>query len=154
MIINSLQEFCTYFTQERPLLGIDFGEKKVGFALSDPQKLLAMPLMLSTSSSDKQKIADIISLSKKHNVCGIVIGLPLNMDGTDSSRTTRVKSFVNMLSCESNLPIFLQDERMTSSAANSLLKESGMSRKDRAKIDDQVAASMILESTLIKLRNI
>jgi putative Holliday junction resolvase len=152
MITTSLQEFCKYFAPNAPILAIDMGEKKVGLALSDRNRVMAMPLEVLRFDGDKQKLTHILSLIKMHNVCCIVIGLPLNMDGTDSSQTMKVRNFSEKLALLCEQPIYLQDERMTSSAANSLLKGMGMSRKDRHQIDDQVAACMILESVFDNLR--
>lgn len=154
MITTSLQEFCQCFKQNAPLLAIDMGEKKVGFALTDMNRIMAMPMEVLRFDNDKQKIEHILSLLAKHKPCAIVIGLPLNMDGTDSDQTTKVRSFSEKLSIKCTIPIYMQDERMTSSAANSLLKSMGMNRKDRHQIDDQVAACLILESVLDNLRHV
>jgi len=154
MITTSLQEFCQYFKQNSPLMAIDMGEKKVGFALTDMNRIMAMPVEVLRFDNDKQKIEHILGLLAKHKPCGIVIGLPLNMDGTDSDQTTKVRSFAEKLSTKCDLQIYMQDERMTSSAANSLLKSMGMNRKDRHQIDDQVAACLILESVLDNMRHV
>jgi len=152
MIMTSLQEFCKYFKINSPIIAIDMGEKKVGFAMTDMSRVMAMPLEVLRFDHDKQKIAHILGLLERHKPCAIVIGLPLNMDGTDSDQTVKVRAFAEKLSTACALPIYMQDERMTSSAANSLLKSIGMNRKDRHQIDDQVAACLILESVLDNLR--
>lgn len=154
MITTSLQEFCKYFKPNAPIIAIDMGEKKVGFAMTDMSRVMAMPMEVLRFDCDKQKISHISSLIAKHKPCAIVIGLPLNMDGTDSDQTVKVRAFAEKLSMKSDLPIYMQDERMTSSAANSLLKSIGMSRKDRHQMDDQVAACLILESVLDNLRHV
>ena len=154
MITTSLQEFCKYFVPNAPILAIDMGEKKVGFALSDRNRVMAMPLEVLRFDGDKKKLAYIVTLLQQNKVCSIVIGLPLNMDGTDSEQTTKVRAFAAKLSELCDQPIYMQDERMTSSAANSLLKGMGMNRKDRHQIDDQVAACMILESVFDNLRHV
>ena len=115
---------------------------------------MAMPLEVLRFDHDKQKIAHILNLLQTGNVCAIVIGLPLNMDGTDSEQTTKVRAFAAKLAALCQQPIYMQDERMTSSAANSLLKGMGMSRKDRHQVDDQVAACLILESVFDNLRHV
>jgi putative Holliday junction resolvase len=154
MITASLQEFCQYFAPNAPILAIDMGEKKVGFALSDRNRIMAMPLEVLKFDNDKQKTSYILSILKNSGVCAIVIGLPLNMDGTDSEQTTKVREFAKKLSTLCEQPIYMQDERMTSSAANSLLKGMGMNRKDRHQVDDQVAACLILESVFDNLRHV
>ena len=152
MITTSLQEFYKYFKPNAPIIAIDIGEKKVGFAMTDMSRAFAMPLEVLRFDNDKQKIAHILVLLKQHRPCGIVMGLPLNMDGTDSEQTLKVRGFAKKLAMQCDMPIYMQDERMTSSAANSLLKSIGMNRKDRHQMDDQVAACLILESVLDNLR--
>ncbi len=154
MITTSLQEFCQYFVPNAPILALDMGEKKVGFAISDRSRVMAMPLEVLRFENDKKKIAYIIGLLEKHKPCAIVIGLPLNMDGTDSEQTIKVREFASKLATLCKQVIYMQDERMTSSAANSLLKSIGMNRKDRHQMDDQVAACMILESVFDNLRHV
>jgi len=151
MIIQSLQEFCRYLTPNAPIMAIDMGEKKLGFALTDMNRVMAMPLDVMRFDSDKKKISHILDLINKHKVCAIVMGLPLNMDGTNSEQTIKVRAFAEGLA---SVPIYMQDERMTSMAANSLLKSIGMNRKDRHQMDDQVAACMILESVLEGIKNL
>ena len=88
------------------------------------------------------------------NICAIVVGLPVNMDGTNSEQTKIVVNFVNKLAKKTNLPIYLQDERLTSKAADSLLRNMGFNRKQRNERDDMAAASMILETTLESARRL
>ena len=82
------------------------------------------------------------------------MGLPVNMDGTNSEQTKIVVNFVNKLAKKTNLPIYLQDERLTSKAADSLLRNMGFNRKQRNERDDMAAASMILETTLESARRL
>lgn len=154
MIIPSLQEFCKYFKPQSPILSIDMGEKKMGFAVTDMNKVMAMPLEVLRFDHLKHKIEHIVKLIAKYRPCGIVIGLPLNMNGTESEQTKSVHTFVEKLTSTTDIPIYMQDERMTSSAANALLKFTGMNRKDRHQLDDQVAACLILESVLDGMRNL
>ncbi len=148
MIINSPQEFCQFFHKGKPIVSIDYGFKKLGLAISTPDHHLPMPLKIIEHESDKKKITEIISILKEKNICAIVIGLPINMDGTKSDQTVTVENFANKLTKRTELPIFFQDERLTSKAANNLLKDFGLKRKNRNAIDDLAAASMILETTL------
>lgn len=85
---------------------------------------------------------------QEKNISAIVIGLPINMDGTKSEQTILTEKFAEKLEKRSNLPIFLQDERLTSKAADNLLKGFGLKRKDRNNQDDLAAASLILETVL------
>lgn len=148
MIIDTLQEFCTFFKSEHPLIGIDHGQKKIGLAISTPDHQMSLPLELITGDSEKKKLNHIVEVTKNKNICAIVVGLPLNMDGTKSDQTITVEKFAEKLEKRTNLPIFFQDERLTSRAADNLLKSFGIKRKNRNKNDDLAAASMILETTL------
>ena len=148
MIIDTLQEFCTFFKLGQPLIGVDYGQKKIGLAISTPDHQMSMPLQLLTGDSEKKKLNEIADIAKNKHACAIVIGIPFNMDGTKSEQTLIVEKFTEKLERRTHLPIFFQDERLTSRAADNLLKSFGIKRKNRNKNDDLTAASMILETTL------
>ena len=148
MIIPSLQEFYSFFESNKPLLAIDYGSKKIGLAMSTPDHLIAMPHSIIFANKEQEKLNKIADFIAKHNICAIVVGFPVNMDGTSSEQTKIVINFVDKLAKKTNLPIYLQDERLTSKAADSLLRNMGFNRKQRNERDDMAAASMILETTL------
>lgn len=154
MIIQELQEFCKSFKASRPVLSIDYGSKKIGIAISTPDYNLCMPMTIISGESEKKKLQEIVAIVKDKNVCAIVIGLPINMDGTKSDQTLIVEKFAEKLANRTNEPIFLQDERLTSRAADNLLKNFGLSRKNRNSNDDLAAASMILETTLESVKKL
>jgi putative Holliday junction resolvase len=154
MIIATLQEFCKYFKLGQPLIGIDYGQKKLGLAISSQNHQMSMPLQLLTGDSEKKKLNEIVEIAKNKNACAIVVGLPFNMDGTKSEQTFIVEKFTEKLVRRTHLPIFFQDERLTSRAADSLLKSFGIKRKNRNATDDLTAASMILETTLNSSQNL
>jgi len=154
MIIDTVQEFCKFFQKGHAVISIDHGLKKLGLAISSPDHHLPMPLKLIEIESDKKKLKEIIEIIKEQKICAIVVGLPVNMDGTKSPQTLLVENFAEKLSRRTNLPIFMQDERLTSKAADNLLKDLGLKRKNRNAQDDLVAASMILETTLNSVRNL
>jgi len=154
MIITSLQEFYSFFELSKPLLAIDYGNKKIGLAISSPDHKIAMPHSIITAVDDKEKLRRIIDFIVKNNICAIVVGLPVNMDGTSSSQAKIVTSFVNKLAKETNLPIYLQDERLTSKAADNMLKNMGFNRRQRNERDDMAAASLILETVLESVKKI
>jgi putative Holliday junction resolvase len=154
MIINSLQEFYSFFEISKPLLAIDYGNKKIGLAISSPDHRIAMPHSIIAVNNDREKLDRIIDFSVKYNICAIVVGLPVNMDGTSSSQAKIVNNFVNKLIKKTNLPIYLLDERLTSRAADSMLKNMGLNRRQRNERDDMVAASMILETALESVKKL
>lgn len=153
MIFTSLQDFCKELKANSSLLSIDYGKRKLGFAISDPSKKIAMPLDVKEFKHDKDKIPYIEQLISKHNLHGIVIGLPIHMDGSDSIQAEVITKFAETLFKQTSQPIFLQDERLSTKAAQSLLKSFGMKRKHRDEIDDKISASMILETVIDSLRH-
>lgn len=154
MIITSLQEFYSFFELRKPLLAIDYGNKKIGLAISSPDHKISMPHSIITAGGDREKLQRIIDFIVKSNICAIVVGLPVNMDGTSSSQAKIVTSFVNKLAKGTNLPIYLQDERLTSRAADNMLKDMGFNRRQRNQRDDMAAASLILETVLESVKKI
>ena len=154
MIITTLQEFCKHFRKGKPVISIDYGTRKLGLAISSPDHHLPMPLKLIVVESDKRKLKELLEIIQEQSVCAIVIGLPLNMDGTKSTQTLLVEGSAAKLSNRNNLPIFMQDERLTSKLADNLLKSFGLKRKNRNAQDDLTAASMILETTLDSIKRL
>lgn len=154
MIKESLQDFYANLEANMPILGIDYGKRKLGFAISDPSQNISVPLEIASFDKEDQKIAYIISMIEKHKICGIVIGKPVNMDGTASEGSRLIQKFAHFLADSCKLPIFLQDERLTTRAAHSLLKSAGINRKDRDELDDQISASLILETVIDSIKNL
>lgn len=154
MIARGLQEFYQLIKPNTPIIAVDFGEKKIGIALSDPGQTIAMPLEVYSNSSADLKIKKILETASKYSASGIVMGLPVNMDGSDSDQTQRVLEFTKTLSEATDIMIFLQDERLTTKAAGNLLKSFGLTRKERNNNDDRIAASMILETVLDSLKRL
>ncbi len=154
MITSSLQEFYSFFEAAKPVLAIDYGSKKIGLAISSPDHTIAMPHSMIIATKEQEKLDKITNFIIKYNICAIVVGFPVNMDGTNSEQTKTVINFVDKLAKKTKLPLYLQDERLTSKAADSLLRSMGISRKKRNERDDMAAASMILETTLESIRKL
>ena len=153
MIIKNLQEFYRLLIPNAPLIAIDYGSKKLGIALSNQERSIAMPLNTITEIK-KIVITSLLNIIEKYKVCGVIIGLPIDMSGAVTEQTNIVMKFAEELAKSINLPIYLQDERLTTKAANNFLKSFGVKRKDRNNNDDAVAASMILETVLDSIKNI
>ncbi len=151
MITASVQEFYSFFQSGKPIMSIDYGLRKVGFAISTPDLSYSMPYMNKTEDTDQKKIELIAKIISEKDICAIVIGWPINMDGSKSSQTILVENFAKILSESIKLPIFFQDERLTTRAADVALKELGFNRRARNNNDDAVSASMILETTLLAI---
>ncbi|MDF2965555.1 MAG: hypothetical protein K0Q51_943 [Rickettsiaceae bacterium] len=151
MIIANLQDFSKKVNRPCRLLAIDYGKKKLGIAVSNPEQTMALPIRQLIEERLEVRLKELAAIIKEFDVKGLVIGLPLNMDGSSSEQSEIVEKFALNLAENLHLPIFLQDERLTSKAASNALKTAGFNRKERDSMDDQIAASMILETTLTRL---
>ncbi|OGS17310.1 MAG: Holliday junction DNA helicase RuvA [Elusimicrobia bacterium RIFOXYA2_FULL_50_26] len=129
------------------LLGIDYGHRRIGLALSDPLGITAQPLEVLERVSLKEDFARIAAIVAKYGVEKIVLGLPINMNGTESGLTSDVRRFAEELRESVALPVEFIDERLTTMQAERMLvEEADMSREKRKKVRDKLAASLILQS--------
>lgn len=138
-----------------PLLGLDLGEKTIGLAVSDPRWSVASPLETirrAKFTKDAERLEAIIAERK---VGGLVMGLPVNMDGTEGPRCQSTRAFARNLQNQRGLtlPIAFWDERLSTSAVERfLVAEADMTRKRRAQVVDKMAAAYILQGALDALR--
>ncbi|MBN1621089.1 MAG: Holliday junction resolvase RuvX [Endomicrobiales bacterium] len=131
------------------ILAIDYGKKRIGLALSDPLGITANPLSVLHRKSLSEDIKKIKSIIEEKEVGKVVLGLPLNMDGTPGILTEEIKSFAKKIEKEVNIDVEFHDERLTThEAENLLIEEANMSREKRKKIKDKIAACLILKSYL------
>ncbi len=131
---------------EGKLLGVDFGLKRVGLAVCDSLHILATPLPVYYTKSMRNSIDYVARVASEQEACGVVVGLPLNLDGTESVQSGRARTFAKNLGKVSGLPIELFDERLTTVEADELLLEAGITRAaERAKLVDSMAAKVILQ---------
>ncbi len=130
------------------ILGVDYGEQRVGFAISDPTGSFAMPTCMKKVNSEKEIIREIISVSREKNAEKIVIGLPLNMNGSKGPMANKVEQIAEKLRSLLKIPIELWDERLTTKTAEKVLIEADMSRKKRKQVRDKLAAQVILQTYL------
>jgi putative Holliday junction resolvase len=135
------------------ILGLDIGRKTIGVALSDEAGITAQPLKVIRRSSLARDLEDVFSIARENDVEKIVAGLPLNMNGTQSSTTEFVLKFVEMLKKAGELPVVTWDERLSTAAVERLLIEGDMSRGRRKEVIDKMAASYILQGYLDSLRH-
>jgi putative Holliday junction resolvase len=154
MIIADLQDFSKIVKTPCRLLGIDYGKKKLGIAVSNPEQTMALPIRQIMEERIDIRLKELASIIEEFSVKGLVIGLPINMDGSLSEQSDIVEKFAQKLTDSLQLPVYLQDERLTSKAANNALKTAGFNRRERDSLDDQIAACMILETTLTRLHRI
>ena len=132
------------------IVGIDFGLKRIGIAISDPLRSFATPLEKIERTKNLEKdIEQLLSLLKDRGSIELfIIGLPLHMDGKESPMSTLARAFGEKLSELTKIPCEFVDERLTSKAAESLLSELSMNRKKRSQAVDVVSASLILQTYL------
>ena len=131
---------------EGKLLGVDFGLKRVGLAVCDGMHILATPLPVYHTKSMRNSIDHVARVAREQEVFGVVVGLPLNLDGTESVQSGRARAFAKNLGKVSGLPVELFDERLTTVEADELLLEAGVTRAaERAKLVDSMAAKVILQ---------
>ncbi len=127
-------------------LAIDYGTKRTGLAISDPTETIVSPL--AVVRSDKQLLKKISDVVEKEAVQAVVVGLPLNMDDSQGPQTKLVLGFAERLKAVLNVPIYFQDERLSSFAAEEKLAEAGYFGSEKSRRLDAVAAAEILEAFL------
>ena len=136
------------------LLGLDLGEKTIGLALSDTLLSVATPMQTlkrGKFTADATRLDIIIS---EQGVGGLVVGLPLNMDGSDGPSAQSARAFGRNWAGRSALPLVFQDERLSTSAVTRTLLEADASRRRRSDVVDKMAAAYILQGALDRLRNL
>ncbi len=135
------------------LLGLDLGEKTIGVAVSDLTLTLASPLELIRKSKFTQEAERLFALMDHRQASGIVIGLPVNMDGTEGPRAQSCRAFARNLLRLRDFPIAFWDERWSSSVMNRfLIEEADLSRAKRAEVIDKNAAAYILQGALDRMK--
>lgn len=152
MYSKKLQEIIRLIQPGKPIICFDYGARKIGVAATLPDHSFSMPKKVIVEGSSKKQLEICSKEVKEVGACLIIVGLPLNMDGSQSKQTVEVQKFALKLEEYSCVPVYLQDERLTSRAADNLLKGAGLGRKDRNSKDDAIAANLILE-TFLQLKN-
>lgn len=134
------------------LLGLDLGTKTIGVAISDSLRMSATPLETIRRSKFTQDAEALVRIITANDPSGIVIGLPLNMDGSEGPRAQSTRAFARNFSAKTGLPIVFWDERLSTSAVTRTLLEADVSRARRGDVVDKLAASYILQGALERLR--
>lgn len=127
-------------------MGIDYGDKRIGIALSDPLNIISSPYEVFKNMGEEQALNHIINLVKQFDVDEIAMGLPLNMDGSEGERALIHKAFGHKLESLSGIKVHFVDERLTSAEAEEMLIASGMRREKRKEIIDKISAQIILQT--------
>jgi putative Holliday junction resolvase len=155
MAVVDLLELPALLAPYTPVVGLDLGEKTIGVAVSDATRTVATPLELIRRTKFTDDAKALFKLMESRGATGVVIGLPVNMDGTEGPRCQSSRAFArNLLRLRDDLPIAFWDERMSSMAINRMLiDEADMNRARRAEVVDKAAAGWILQGALDRLRN-
>ena len=143
--INDLKETLTPGTR---LLGLDLGTKTIGLAISDSAFMVASPLETIKRKKFTQDAETLFALVDDKNIGGLVLGLPINMDGTEGPRCQSTRQFARNLLSLRDMPITFWDERLSTAAVERAMIDADTSRTKRAKVVDQLAASYILQGAL------
>ncbi|MFV0335569.1 MAG: Holliday junction resolvase RuvX [Tropicimonas sp.] len=151
MIHEEIETFAAALPAALPIAGLDLGTATIGVAISDRRRMTATPLETIRRRKfgvDAQKLLDLLA---GREACGIVLGLPRNMDGSEGPRCQSTRAFARNLERLCDLPVTFWDERLSTVAAERALLEADTSRKRRAEVIDHVAAGFILQGALDRL---
>lgn len=154
MICETPEEFAAALPPMAALAGLDLGTKTIGVAVSDAMQMIASPLETVRRTKFQADAARLLEIIAYRNLGGIVLGLPRNMDGSEGPRAQSTRAFARNLERLTPLAITFWDERLSTVAAERALLEADTSRKRRAEVIDHVAAGVILQGMLDRLRNI
>jgi putative Holliday junction resolvase len=149
MPLFNMTDLRTGLARGQRLIGLDPGSRTIGVALSDVSLLVASPYASLRRGKLSANAADIAAIARKEGAAGMVIGLPLSMDGTPGPAAQAARDWAHALSAATGLPATLWDERLSSAAVNRfLIAEADMTRKRRAEVVDRMAAAYMLQGAL------
>ena len=151
MIYDEIVEFAAALRRDRPVAGLDLGTATIGVAISDRLLGTATPVETIRRKKFGVDAEKLLKLLASREACGIVLGLPRNMDGSEGPRCQSTRAFARNLERLTDLPITFWDERLSTVAAERALLEADTSRKRRAEVIDHVAAGFILQGALDRL---
>ena len=151
-ILEDIEAFAGALPARVALIGIDAGTKTIGLALSDITRTIASPLTVIRRKKFKDDVAELLRLADQHKIAGFVLGLPTNLDGTAGPRVQSTRAFARNVAALTPLPTLLWDERLSTAEAERTLLEADTSRKRRAEVIDKLAATIILQGALDRMR--
>ena len=135
------------------ILGLDLGTKTIGIALSDTLRTIASPFAARGRTDFARDAAYLLALMQEHGAGGIVVGLPLNMNGSEGPSAQSARAFARNFAARSHLPVLLWDERLSTAAVTRTLLEADASRSRRTKVVDKMAAAYLLQGALDAMNN-
>lgn len=135
-----------------PVLGLDLGSKTIGIAVSDITRRIASPLETIERTKFTNDAIMLLDIARKHRASLFVLGMPLNMDGSEGPRAQSTRAFARNLAKLTDIPVVYWDERLSTAAVERMLIEADMSRARRQKVVDKIAAAYLLQSALDSLK--
>ena len=153
-VFESFEDFAEALAKGQAIMGLDLGTKTIGVAISDRLWSVASPRETIKRKKLKEDWARLEALIAENEVGGILLGLPMNMDGSAGPRVQSTQAFARNVAGKTDLPIGFWDERLSTVAAERAMLEADMSRAKRAEAIDHVAAGFILQGALDRLRHL
>ena len=153
MIFDDIDSLAAELPASGALAGIDLGTATIGVAASDTRRCVASPVGTIRRTKPGRDISALMEVCASREVVGLILGLPLNMDGSEGPRCQATRAFARNVARSTELPIGFWDERLSTVAAERALLEADMSRRRRGQVIDHVAASYILQGALDRIRN-
>ncbi len=151
MTTDDIAEFLKSARPRTALMGLDLGTKTIGVAISDTRRRVATPILTVKRTKFGKDAEALLAIITDRNIGGIILGLPMNMDGSEGARCQSTRAFARNFERLCPLPISFWDERLSTVAAERALLEADTSRKRRAELIDHVAASYILQGVLDRI---
>lgn len=152
--VKTLSELKECLTRDQRWMGLDLGSKTIGLSLSDVTLTVATPLETIRRTKFSVDVARLLALAAEHGVGGFVVGLPVNMDGSEGPAAQSARAFARNLEKLTPIPLTFWDERMSTAAVTRTLLEADASRARRAQVVDKMAAAYILQGALERLRRL
>jgi len=154
VIYDDIAQFAAALAPRTALAGLDYGDKTIGVAVSDGLRQVATPLETIRRRKFTLDAARLAAIVAARGIGGLVLGLPRNMDGSEGPRCQSTRAFARNLDRQLDLPITFWDERLSTVAAERALLEADTSRARRAEVIDHVAAGVILQGALDRMRHL
>ena len=151
MLLDNIQDLPARLPRDGRILGLDLGTRTIGLAVSDGARRIASPIGVIARLRLKADLAAVLDAAGQRSVCGFVLGLPVNMDGTEGPRCQATRQFARDLSGVTDLPIAFWDERWSTMAVERAMIAADLSRRKRGKAIDSAAAAYILQGALDRL---
>lgn len=148
----SLEEFRAALPFGQRIIGVDVGTKTLGLALSDVSRMIASALETIRRTKFKEDAQRLLAISAEHKIGGYVVGLPLNLDGSQGPRAQASRAFAQNLVRLTGAPVLLWDERLSTAEAERMLIDADTTRRRRAEVIDKLAATIILQGALDRMR--